>query len=84
VLTGHGDLDPQINHKSGGSPAPERIEAVWEAWRRDSPKDECIVQLEDSEKELWAGADLGLLRAYRFPGHITAPDGSVGPGCLFF
>ena len=43
-------------HKSGGSPATERIEAVWEAWRRDSPKDECIasqVQLEDQKKSGW-------------------------------
>ena len=27
--------------KSGSAPVPDRIEAVWEAWRRDSPKDEC-------------------------------------------
>ncbi len=32
--------------KSGSAPVPDRIEAVWEAWRRDSPKDECTVKLE--------------------------------------
>ena len=55
---------------------------MWEAWRRDSPKDECTVKLEGPEKEWWAGTELGLLRAYHFPGHVTASDGSVGPDCM--
>ena len=68
--------------KSGSAPVPDRIEAVWEAWRRDSPKDECTVKLEGPEKEWWAGTELGLLRAYHFPGHVTASDGSVGSDCM--
>jgi ribonuclease HI len=68
--------------KAGSAPSPDRIEAVWEAWRRDSPKDECIVKLEGPEKEWWAGTELGLLRAYHFPEHVTASDGSVGPDCM--
>lgn len=68
--------------KSGSVPVPDRIEAVWEAWRRDSPKDECTVKLEGPEKEWWAGTELGLLRAYHFPGHVTASDGSVGSDCM--
>jgi hypothetical protein len=62
------------NPKSGGSPATERIETVWEAWRRDSPKDECMVQLEGSEKKWWAGTELVpclLLQAYHFQGHVN-------------
>jgi hypothetical protein len=35
--------------KSGDSPEPELIEAVWKAWRRDSPKDECIAKLKEEE-----------------------------------
>ena len=68
--------------KSGSVPVPDRIEAVWEAWRRDSPKDECTVKLEGPEKEWWAGTELGLLRAYHFPGHVTSSDGSVGSDCM--
>ena len=45
-------------------------------------KDECTVKLEGLEKEWWAGTELGFLRAYHFPGHVTASDGSVGPGCM--
>ena len=52
--------------KCGKDPTPESIEAVWEAWRRDSPKDECKVLLEGPEKERWADTELGLLRAYQF------------------
>jgi ribonuclease HI len=40
------------------------------------------VKLEGPEKEWWAGTELGLLRAYHFPGHVTESDGSVGPGCM--
>ena len=68
--------------KSVSAPVPDRIESVWEAWRRDSPKDECTVKLEGPEKEWWADTELGLLRAYHFPGHVTASDGSVGPDCM--
>ncbi len=56
--------------KSGKDYSPESIEAIWEAWRNDAPKDE------------WAGTELGLLRAYWFPGHVTASDGSVGTGSM--
>ena len=64
--------------KSGKDYSPESVEAKWEAWRNDDPKDECKVQLEGSEKEWWAGTELGLLWAYWFPGHVTSSDGSVG------
>jgi hypothetical protein len=40
------------------------------------------VQLEGPEEELWAGTELGLLRAYWFPGHVTASDDSVGMGSM--
>ena len=43
-------------------------------------RDECTVELEGPE-EWWAGTELGLLRVYHFPGHVTASDGSVGPDC---
>jgi hypothetical protein len=68
--------------KSGSAPVPDRIEAVWEAWWRDSPKDEGTVKLEDPEKEWWTGTELGLLRAYHFPGHATTSDESVGSDCM--
>jgi hypothetical protein len=68
--------------KLGRGYSPESIEAIWEAWRNDAPKDECKVQLEGPEKEWWAGTELGLLRAYWFPGHVTASDGSVGTGSM--
>ncbi len=51
-----------------------------QAWRNDAPKDECEVQLEGPEKELWSGTEMGLLRAYWFGDHVTASDGSVGTG----
>ena len=68
--------------KTGIASASDRIEAVWEAWRRDSPKDECTVKLEDPEKEWWEDTELGFLRSYHFPGHVTESDGSVGPDCM--
>ena len=37
--------------KAGIAEAPDRIEAVWEAWRRDSPKDECTGKLEGPENQ---------------------------------
>ena len=40
------------------------------------------MKLEGPEKEWWAGTELGLLRAYHFPGHVTASDGSVGSDCM--
>ena len=46
--------------KSGKDYSPESIEAIWEAWRNDSPKDECKVQLEGPEKEWLAVTELGL------------------------
>ncbi len=66
--------------KSGRGPTPESIEA--EAWRNSTPKDECRVQLEGPEEEWWTDTELGLLRAYHFPGHITASDASFGTGCM--
>ena len=33
-------------------------------------------------EEWWAGTELGLLRAYHFPGHVTSSDGSVGSDCM--
>jgi hypothetical protein len=68
--------------KSGKSFTQESIEGVWEAWRNDTPKDECKVELKGPETEWWAGTELGLLRAYGFPGHVTASDGSVGAGSM--
>ena len=53
-----------------------------DAWRNDAPKDECRVHLEGPEKEWWAGTELGLLRTYHFPDHVTASGGSVGTGCM--
>ena len=50
--------------------------------KHDSPKDEYTVKLEDPEKEWWAGTELGLLRAYHFPGHVTVSDGSVRSDCM--
>ena len=66
--------------KTGSRPEQERLESVWESWRRDSPKDECEVKLEGPEKEWWVVTELGLLETYHFPGHVTVSDGSVGPG----
>ena len=40
------------------------------------------MKLEDPEKEWWAGTELGLLRVYLFPGHVTTSDGSVGSDCM--
>ena len=68
--------------KSGKDYSPESIEAIWAAWRNDDPKDECKVQLVGSEKEWWAGTELGLLRTYWLPGHVTVSDGSVGTGSM--
>jgi hypothetical protein len=39
------------------------------------------VKFEDPEKEWWADTELGLLRDYHFPGHVTSSVGSVGPDC---
>ena len=64
--------------KSEKGYSPDSIEAVWDAWRNDAPKDECRVQLEGLEKEWGAGTELGLLRAIQFPGLGTASVGSVG------
>lgn len=66
--------------KSGKSFSQGSIEEVWEAWRNDTPKDECKVQLEGREKEWWAGTEMGLLRTYWFDGNVAASDGSVGTG----
>ena len=68
--------------KYGKDPTPEIIESVWEAWCRDSPKDECKVQLEGLEKEWWSVKELGLLRSYQFPRHVTSSDGSVVADCM--
>ena len=38
--------------------------------------------MEGPEKEWWADTELGLFRAYQFPGHVTASDGSVGAGSM--
>ena len=64
--------------KEGSRPTSERIETVWAVCRWHSPKDECTVKLEDLEKEWWADTELGLLRVYHFPWHVTESDGSVG------
>jgi hypothetical protein len=55
---------------------------VCEACRRNAPKDECIVKLKCPEKEWWAGMEVGLLRSYHLPGHVTESDESVDPGCM--
>ena len=68
--------------KTGRTYSRENVETVWDAWRNDSPKDECRVHLEGPEKEWSAGTDLGLLRVYQFPGHVTTSDGSVGTGSM--
>ena len=34
------------------------------------------------EKEWWTVTELGLLRTYHFPGHVTVSDGSVGSDCM--
>ena len=60
----------------------EDMDAVWDAWRNEATKDECRVQLDGLEREWWSGTELGLLRAYQFPGHVTASDGSVGTGSM--
>ena len=70
--------------KLGKDFSKESIEEVWEAWRNDVSKDECKVQLDGPEEAWWAGTEMGLLRAYRFDGHITASDGSVGTGTAGF
>ena len=68
--------------KDSGAYSREDVEAVWDTWRNDTQKDECRVRLEGPEKEWWADTELGLLRAYQFPGHVTASDGSVGTGSM--
>ncbi len=68
--------------KDSGAYSREDVEAVWDAWWNDTHKDEYRVRLEGPEKEWWAGTELGLLRAYQFPGHVTASDGSVGIGSM--
>jgi hypothetical protein len=40
------------------------------------------VKLEGPEKEWWSVTELGLLRAYHFPGHVTESDGSVDSDCM--
>ncbi len=40
------------------------------------------MKLEGPEKDWWTGTEVGLLRSYHFPGHVTASDGSVGPDCM--
>ena len=71
------DMEIWISKSEKGY-SPDSIEAVWDAWRNDAPKDECRVQLEGLEKEWGAGTELGLLRAIQFPGLGTASVGSVG------
>jgi hypothetical protein len=78
VRPGHGDLVPKL----GSASVPDLIETVWEVCRRDFPKDECTVKLEGPEKEWWTGTEVGLLRAYHFPGHVTTSDGSVASDCM--
>ncbi len=68
--------------KSEKSFSPESIEQIWEAWRNDTPKDECKVQLEGPEKKWWADTEMGLLRSYWFAGYVRASDGSVGTGSM--
>ena len=40
------------------------------------------MKLEGPEKNWWTDLELGLLRDYDFPGHVTVLDGSVGPGYM--
>jgi hypothetical protein len=68
--------------KNGRGYSWEDVEAVWDVWRNDIQKDECRVQLEGPEKEWWTATELGLLRAYQFPGHVTVSDDSVGAGSM--
>ena len=60
----------------------EDVEEVWDVWRNDTQKDECRVQLEGPEKEWWTDTELGILRSYQFPGHVTVCDDSVGVGSM--
>ncbi len=40
------------------------------------------MKLEGPEKEWWTVTELGLLRVYHFPGHVSESDGSVGSDCM--
>ena len=58
--------------KSGKSFSKESIEEVWEAWRNDSSKDECKVQLDGpksgGQARKWAFYGLtGLMGMSRHP-----------------
>ena len=41
--------------KIGRGCSRENVEAVWDTWWNDVPKDEYRVRLEGPEKEWWAG-----------------------------
>ncbi len=68
--------------KDIGEYSCEDVETVWDTWWNENQKDECRGRLEGPEKEWWSGTELGLLRAYQFPGHVTTSDGSVGAGSM--
>ena len=68
--------------KTGRSYSGENVEVVWDTWWNDDPQDECRVQVEGPEQGWWVGMELGLLRSYHFPGHVTSSDDSVGNGSM--
>ena len=77
MQSGHGDLDPQVWK---GTFTGKHRDGMGHVAKNDVPKDECRVNLEGPEKEWWTDTELGLLRPYQFPGHVTSSDGSVGTG----
>ena len=56
------------------------------AWETPEQKDECIVRMNDLERDYWMGTEVGQLGGYGFQGAIfgvdgSCKDGTMGSGC---
>ncbi len=63
-----------------------RLQGAWESLEQ---KDECIVRMNDFERDYWMGTEVGQLGGYWFQGAIFGVDGSckdgkMGSGCCKF
>ena len=63
-----------------------RLQGAWENWEQ---KDECIVNMNELERDYWMGTEVGHLERYGFQGAIfgvdgSCKDGTMGSGCCNF
>ena len=59
------------------------------AWENPGRKDECLVGMNDFERDYWMGTEVGQLGGCGFQGEIFGVDGSckngkMGSGCCKF